>query len=204
MPCYEMDGLTPVVDPTAYVHPTAVLIGDVLIGPGCYIGPCASLRGDFGRIVVMQGANIQDTCVVHGFPDHDTVVEAGGHIGHGAVLHSCVVREGALVGMNAVVMDGAEVGAHAIVGACAFVPARAVLAPRSMYAGAPARLVRALTEAEIAWKRHGTETYQALAQRCKTGLREVSPLSAPEPGRQRAAGALTHQPLFALQESPQP
>ncbi len=107
MPCYSIDGVTPVVDPGAYVHPTAVLIGDVIVGPGCYVGPCASLRGDFGRIALHAGANVQDTCVVHGFPLADTVVEEDGHIGHGAVLHACVVRRGALVGMNAVVMDEA-------------------------------------------------------------------------------------------------
>lgn len=92
MPFYAIEGVTPVVDPSAYVHPTAVLIGDVIIGPDCYIGPCASLRGDFGRIVLQRGANVQDTCVVHGFPSADTVIEENGHIGHGAVLHSCLVR----------------------------------------------------------------------------------------------------------------
>ena len=83
MTCYSLDGLTPVVDPSAYVHPSAVLIGDVIIGPHCYVGPLASLRGDFGRIVLEEGANLQDTCVMHGFPDSDTVVERNGHIGHG-------------------------------------------------------------------------------------------------------------------------
>ena len=100
-----------------------MLIGDVIVGAGCYVGPCASLRADFGRIVLHAGANVQDTCVVHGFPFADTVVEEDGHIGHGAVLHACVVRRGALVGINAVVMDEAEIGEQAIVAACAFVRA---------------------------------------------------------------------------------
>ena len=110
MTCYSLDGLTPVVDPTAYVHPSAVLIGDVIVGPHCYVGPLASLRGDFGRIVLEEGANLQDTCVMHGFPDSDTVVERNGHIGHGAVLHGCRIGADALVGMNAVVMDNARIG----------------------------------------------------------------------------------------------
>src|SRR4029434_10219061 len=75
---YAIDGVTPVVDPTAYVHPSAVLIGDVIVGPHCYIGPAACLRGDFGRLDIREGANIQDTCVLHAFPGHDTIVEAGG------------------------------------------------------------------------------------------------------------------------------
>ena len=91
MPSYSIEGVIPVVDPSAYVHPTAVLIGDVIVGPDCYVGPSACLRGDFGRIVLKAGANVQDTCVVHGFPQQDTVVEENGHIGHGAVLHSCIV-----------------------------------------------------------------------------------------------------------------
>jgi len=107
MPCYEIDEIRPVVHPTAYLHPTAVLIGDVIIGAGCYIGPACSLRGDFGRLIVEDGANIQDTCVVHGFPGTDTVVEMDGHIGHGAILHGCRIGRNAMVGMNAVVMDKA-------------------------------------------------------------------------------------------------
>jgi len=83
---YSINGVTPVVDPTAYVHPSAVLIGDVIVGANCYIGPCASLRGDFGRIDVRAGANLQDSCVAHGFPGTDTVVAEDGHIGHGAII----------------------------------------------------------------------------------------------------------------------
>ena len=96
MPCYSIEGVIPVVHPSAYVHPTAVLIGDVHIGPNCYVGPNASLRGDFGRIVLQAGANVQDTCVLHSFPNHDVIVEECGHIGHGAVLHGCTVRRDAL------------------------------------------------------------------------------------------------------------
>jgi phenylacetic acid degradation protein len=187
MPCYALEGVVPVVDASAFVHPTAVLIGDVIVGPGCYVGPCASLRGDFGRIVLERGANLQDTCVIHGFPKHDTVVEENGHIGHGAVLHSCIVRRDALVGMNAVVMDEAEVGEAAIVAACAFVPAGMKVPPKSLAAGVPAKVRRELTAQEIAWKLAGSHTYPALAQRCLAGLEEVQPLGAVEPGRPRLA-----------------
>ena len=139
---YTIDGITPVVDPTAFVHPSAVLIGDVLVGAGAYIGPCASLRGDFGRIDIRAGANLQDTCVAHGFPGTDTIVEEDGHIGHGAVLHGCIVQRNALVGMNAVVNDNAVIGESAIVAAMAFVKARMVVPPRTLAAGMPARVVR--------------------------------------------------------------
>ena len=171
MPCYSIEDVVPVVDPTAYVHPTAVLIGDVIVGPNCYVGPCACLRGDFGRIVLKTGANIQDTCVIHGFPNQDTVVEENGHIGHGAVLHSCIVRRDALVGMNAVIMDEAEVGEEAIVAACAFVPAGMKIPARSLAAGIPAKVLRTLKDEEVAWKLYGTRTYQDLTKRCLRSLR---------------------------------
>jgi phenylacetic acid degradation protein len=197
MPCYAIDDVVPVVDPSAYVHPSAVLIGDVIVGPGCYVGPCASLRGDFGRIVLHEGANLQDGCVMHGFPGHDTVVERNGHIGHGAVLHSCVVRADAMVGMNAVVMDDAEIGERAIVAACAFVPAGMQVPPRSLVAGLPAKVRRELNDDEIAWKLEGTRTYQDLARRCLRSMREVQPLAAAEAGR-RGVQAPDVRPLIAL------
>jgi phenylacetic acid degradation protein len=183
MPCYSIEGVVPVIDPSAYVHPTAVLIGDVIIGENCYVGPNACLRGDFGRIVLKAGANVQDTCVMHGFPERDTVVEENGHIGHGAVLHSCIVRRGALVGMNAVVMDEAEVGEQAIVAACAFVPAGMRIPPRTLVAGMPAKVKRELTDAEIAWKIQGTQTYQDLTPRCLATMQLVEPLPFVEPDR---------------------
>ena len=182
---YAIDGIVPVVDPTAYVHPSAVLIGDVIVGPGCYVGPCASLRGDFGRLILERGANLQDTCVMHGFPGTDTVVEEDGHIGHGAVLHGCRIGRNALVGMNAVVMDNAVVGESSIVAASAFVKAGAEIPPRSLAAGMPAKVIRALSDEEIAWKVDGTRTYQDLARRSLATMTECDPLSEIEPDRKR-------------------
>ena len=182
---YSIDGLVPVVHPSAYVHPSAVLIGDVIIEADCYIGPCACLRGDFGRLVIKRGANVQDSCVMHGFPQTDTVIEEYGHIGHGAILHGCTVGYNAMVGMNAVVMDEAVIGECAIVAASAFVKAGATIPPRVLVAGIPARVVRELTEDEIKWKTEGTELYQALAQRNFKTAHRVSPLRAIEPNRPR-------------------
>lgn len=120
---------------------------------------------------------------MHGFPDHDTVVEEDGHIGHGAVLHSCIVRRGALVGMNAVVMDEAEVGEQSIVAACAFLPAGMRIPPRSLVTGVPAKVKRELSEDEIAWKTQGTQTYQDLTRRCIATMQLVDPLPFVEPDR---------------------
>ena len=197
MPHYSIEGVIPVVDPSAYVHPTAVLIGDVIVGPDCYIGPCAVLRGDFGRIVLHRGANVQDTCVLHGFPSADTVVEENGHIGHGAVLHSCIVRRDALVGMNVVVMDEAEIGEGAIVAASAFIRAGMKVPPRTLVAGVPGKIMRELSEQEIAWKLEGTMTYQDLTKRCLATMVEVTPLTAVEPNRPRLQVA-DFQPLISV------
>ena len=182
---YAINGVTPVVDPAAYVHPSAVLIGDVIVGAGCYIGPCASLRGDFGRIEVRAGANLQDSCVAHGFPGTDTIVAEEGHIGHGAILHGCVVERNALVGMNAVINDNATVGESAFVAAMAFVKAGMIVPPRTLVAGIPARIVRELSDAELAWKIEGTRSYQELTRRSLETMQATAPLAAPEPGRRR-------------------
>lgn len=188
MPCYAIAGVVPIVDSSAFVHPTAVLIGSVIIGPDCYIGPCASIRGDFGPIVIKKGANVQDACIIHSFPGKETIVEENGHIGHGAILHGCTVRHDALVGMNAVVMDQAEIGAQSIVGACALVSAGMQVAPRSLVLGVPAKVVRRLTDEEIAGKLEGTRSYQRLTIRCIQSMVEVAPLSAPEAARERLEG----------------
>ena len=193
---YAIDGLIPVVHPTAFVHPTAILIGDVIVGPRCYVGPAASLRGDFGRLELREGANLQDTCVMHGFPNTDTIVEEDGHIGHGAVLHGCRVGRNVLVGMNSVIMDGAEIGAESIVAAMTFIKAKMSVPPRSLVAGTPGKVLRQVTDDEIAWKSQGTATYQQLAVRSLRTMRAVEPLAEAEPGRKRLQ-LPQFEPLYA-------
>ena len=195
MPAYRLEGITPVVHPDAFVHEAAVLIGDVLIGAGCYIGPYASLRGDFGRIIVEQGANVQDTCVMHSFPGKDCIVARNGHIGHGAVLHGCRIGRNAMVGMNAVVMDDASIGESSIVGAMAFVSANFECPPLSLVIGAPAKIKRQLSDKEIEWKTRGTLEYQQLAKRCRASLEKTEPLTEAEVDRRRMdAGAFGFKP----------
>lgn len=185
MPYYAINGIRPVVHPESYIHPTAILIGDVIVAAGCYVGPNAVLRGDFGRLVLEEGANLQDTCVMHGFPGTDTLVRKNGHIGHGAVLHGCEVGENALVGMNSVIMDGAVIGHSAIVAAMSFVKANMQVPARSLVAGTPARVIRDLSATEIGWKEEGTRSYQQLAVRSMQTLVETTPLTEIEADRPR-------------------
>ena len=202
MPAYAFEGLTPVVDPRAFVHPLAALIGDVIVGPSCYVAPGASLRGDFGRILLGAGSNVQDNCVLHSFPGQDVRLEEDAHVGHGAVLHGCSVRRGALIGIHAVVMDGVVVGEEAFVGASSFVRAGFVVPPRTLVTGVPARVVRELKPEELAWKATGTREYQELAARCLASLREAAPLAAPEPNRPVRAPSTT-VPLHTIERNKQ-
>jgi len=198
---YSFDGIVPVVDPTAFVHPSAVLIGDVIVGPRCYVGPCACLRGDLGRLILEEGSNLQDTCVMHSFPGAETVVEVNGHVGHGAILHGCRIGKNSLVGMNAVISDGVIIGESCIVAALAFVKAGAVIPPRSLVVGVPAKVARELTDVEIAWKTEATAVYQTLARRGLTGLKPAEALTAVESNRARLP-KLSIDPLYKAKQMP--
>ena len=180
---YALEGVIPVVHPSSFVHPEAVLIGDVRIGAHCFIGPFTCLRGDFGIVEVHEGANIQDHCMLHSFPDKKVVVESYGHIGHGAVLHGCTVGRNALVGINSTVMDDVVVGEEAFVGGNAFVKAGFIIPPRTLVSGVPARIVRELSEDEVHWKTHGTEVYKDLVIRYQGSFEAAEPLAELEPDR---------------------
>ncbi|MBP1325992.1 phenylacetic acid degradation protein [Leucobacter exalbidus] len=196
MPCYEIDGIVPVVHPTSFVHDSASLIGDVIIGPNCYIGPFASLRGDFGRIIVGEGSNVQDAVVIHAFPGADAVLAPNSHIGHAAVLHGCHIGSYALVGIGAIVLDGATIGAGALVGAGSLVTAGTEIPERVLALGSPARVIRVLDDTALAWKEQGVHVYQELTARSRATLRQVDPLPEAEKERGRVStDATTSQPL---------
>ena len=170
---YATDGIVPVVDPSSFVHPTAVLIGDVVVGPECYIGPGASLRADMGRIVMKKGSNFQDNCVAHTFAGGEVVLEEKANIGHGAILHGCHIHEQVLVGMNSVIMDGAVVGENAIIGALSLVPAEMQVPDRKIAVGNPAKVVKEASDETVKWKTEGTELYRTLPRESHASLKEL-------------------------------
>ncbi|MBM4108036.1 MAG: phenylacetic acid degradation protein PaaY [Phycisphaerae bacterium] len=200
MPAYRFQGLTPIVEPGAYVHPEAVLIGDVLVSAGCFVGPGAVLRGDIARLVMLPGSNLQDLCIVHSFPGRETTIGKDAHVGHGAVLHGCTVDQGAMIGIHALVMDDARIGEYAFVAANALVKAGTLVPPRTLVAGTPAKVVRPLRDDEIAWKVDGTRIYQSLARQYLRSATRVDPLPAPEPNRP----SLPEIPHTPLHERPRP
>lgn len=180
---FEFDGFRPVVHESAFVHPNATVTGNVVIGRDVYVGPGAAIRGDWGGVVIEDGCNVQEGCVIHMFPGVTVVLEASAHIGHGAVVHGARIGRNTLVGMNAVVMDNAVIGAGCIVGALCFVPSEMQVPDRKVVVGNPARVVKDVSDEMLAWKTQGTALYQALPGELRRTLRPCEPLREPEPGR---------------------
>ena len=170
---YELDGIAPQIDPTAWIAPDAVLIGKIFIGPGASIWFGAVLRGDNEEIRIGAGSNVQENAVLHtdwGFP---LVVGENCTIGHKALLHGCTVGDGTLVGMAASVMNGARIGAACLIGAAALVTEGKEIAEGSLVMGAPGRVVRTLDAAARQRLLASATGYQANARRFSAGLKRV-------------------------------
>ena len=173
---YAFKGFIPVVDPSSFVHPQANVTGNVIIGKDCYVGPGAVIRGDWGGIVLEDGVNVQENCVVHMFPGVTLTLQTGAHIGHGAIVHGAQIGKNCLVGMNSVIMDEVELGDNSIVGALTFIKAKTQIPPRSLVVGNPGKVIRTLSDDMIAWKTAGTQLYQQLPGECHRYLEPCEPL----------------------------
>ena len=182
---YEFNGYKPVIDNSAFVHKEATIIGNVIIGKDVYIGPGASLRGDWGQITIENGCNVQDNCIIHIFPGKDVVLKANAHIGHGAIIHGANIGKNTLIGMNAVVMDDANIGDECIVGALCFIKGEMQIPNRKIVVGNPAQIKGKVSNEMIKWKSKGTELYQKLPFECRTLMKECIPLSKLEEDRKK-------------------
>lgn len=192
---YSFKGFVPVVHPTSFVHPLAVVTGNVIIGRQCYIGPGAALRGDWGGIVLEEGCNVQENCTIHMFPGVTVVLKEGAHIGHGAIIHGAQIGRNCLVGMNAVVMDNVVLGDESIVGALTFIKEGEQIPPRSLVVGNPSRIVKQVSDDMLAWKTKGTQLYQALPA-------EMMEHAAPcEPLAELPANLPDHEQLYTTWKS---
>ena len=183
MPVYSFKGFIPVVDSSSYIHTLAVLIGNVIIGKKVYIGPGAVLRGDWGKIEIQDGCNVQENCVIHMFPGTTVHLKKNAHVGHGAVIHGATLNENCLIGMNSVIMDDAQIGKNTIIGALSFVPAKEVIPADSLAVGNPVKVVKQLSKDQIEWKTKGTEYYQKLPKDCFDHLEQCEPLKKEEENR---------------------
>lgn len=173
---FAFDGFIPVIHESAFIHPNATVTGNVVIGRNVYVGPGAAIRGDWGGVVIADGCNVQEGCVIHMFPGVTVVLEPGAHVGHGAIVHGARIGENALIGMNAVVMDNAVIGGGSIVGALCFVPSKMEIPPRKVVVGNPAKIVKDVSDEMLAWKTEGTALYQALPAQLHATLQPVEPL----------------------------
>ena len=176
MAIYEFDGYRPVVHESAFVHPLAAVTGNVVIGRDVYVGPGAAIRADWGEILIADGCNVQECCVIHVFPGATVTLDESAHIGHGAVIHGANIGRNTLVGMSSVVMDRARIETECVIGAMSFVRADMVVADRKVVVGNPARVVKDVTDEMLAWKTEGTRLYQRLPADMRATWRECEPL----------------------------
>jgi phenylacetic acid degradation protein len=182
---FAFDGFRPVIHESSFIHPNATVTGNVIIGRDVYVGPGAAIRGDWGGVIIEDGCNVQENCVVHMFPGITVVLEESAHIGHGAIVHGARIGRNSLIGMNAVIMDHAVIGAECVVGALTFVPTNMEVPPRSVVVGSPAKIVKSVSDDMIAWKTDGTRLYQALPKRLHATLTPCEPLRTASPDREQ-------------------
>lgn len=161
---YQYKNFIPVIHESAFIHPNASVTGNVIIGKNVYVGPGAAIRGDYGKIIIEDGCNVQENCTIHMFPGVTVVIKKNAHIGHGAIIHGATIGENCLIGMNAVVMDHVVLGDECIVGALCFIKADQQIPARSLLVGNPAKIIKQVTDEMIQWKSEGTKVYQQLAE----------------------------------------
>jgi len=186
---YEFNGFKPVVHPSSFIHPQAVVTGNVIIGKDVYIGPGCALRGDWGEIKIEDGCNVQENCTIHMFPGTTVHLKESAHVGHGAIIHGGTLGKNCLIGMNAVIMDDVEIGDECIIGALSFVPAKMIIPNRKLVVGNPAKIIKDVSDEMIQWKTMGTSLYQSLPKECHETLRPCEPLKEIPPDRKKQDSA---------------
>jgi phenylacetic acid degradation protein len=173
---YEFNNYKPVIHESSFIHPLAVITGNVIIGKDCYIGPGAALRGDWGQIIIEDGCNVQENCIIHMFPGVTVLLKTAAHIGHGAIIHGATIGKNCLVGMNAVIMDNVELGDECIIGALTFIKQDEKIPARSLVAGNPGKIIKQVTDDMLSWKTEGTKLYQSLPKEMFESWKECEPL----------------------------
>ncbi len=169
-------GIKPTIAASAFIEETAVVIGDVVIGEESSVWFHAVVRGDVHSIRIGRRTNIQDLSVLHVTHDtHPTVLGDDVTVGHHVVLHGCTIKNRVLIGMGALIMDGAVIGEDCVVGAGALVTERTIVPPKSLILGAPAKVKRPVTEAELAWIRESAQNYVKYARQYLADPRKSSP-----------------------------
>ena len=185
---YSFKEFIPVVHESSFVHPLSTVTGDVIIGKNVYVGPGAALRGDWGKIIIEDGCNVQENCTIHMFPGITVFLREGAHIGHGAIIHGAIIGRNSLIGMNSVIMDNVEIGDECIIGALTFLKADEKIPHRSLVAGNPGKIIRAVSDEMIQWKTEGTRLYQSLPKEMFDHWNLCEPLREIEANRPEQKG----------------
>jgi carbonic anhydrase/acetyltransferase-like protein (isoleucine patch superfamily) len=173
MPVYALDDLVPAIDPDAYVHPDAVIIGNVQLGPGASVWPTAVLRGDHGLIRIGARTNIQDGTIVHTTQEWPTMIGADCVVGHRAHLEGCVVEDGCLIGSGSLVLNRARVQAGAVVAAAALVREDMVVPAGALALGVPATIRAEAGLRQREWIARAVKNYLRLAEQHRAGTRRI-------------------------------
>lgn len=173
MALYEISDLKPIVDPSAYVAENATVIGNVAVEANASIWPGVVIRGDNEAITIGRGSNVQEGCVLHTDPGYPMDIGANVTVGHQVMLHGCTVGEGTLVGIQAVILNGAKIGRNCLVGAGALVTERKEFPDNSLIVGTPAKVLRTLTEQDIAGMHKNAAEYVARGQLYKASLKKI-------------------------------
>ena len=170
----ELNGISPTIGQNVYIAPTAVIVGDVTIEDGANIWFGVVIRGDTGKIAIGAHASIQDNTVIHVNSEHDTIVEPGTTIGHGAVVEGCHIEKGVLVGMHATILSGARIGAGAFIAAGSLIKENQIIPAHHLAAGVPGRVVKPLSTALSNRLTHVSEAYLKLSRLYDSSAKIVS------------------------------
>jgi carbonic anhydrase/acetyltransferase-like protein (isoleucine patch superfamily) len=174
----------PVIHESSFIHPQAAITGNVIIGKNVYIGPGAAIRGDFGKIIIEDGCNVQENCTIHMFPNVTVLLKEDAHIGHGAIIHGATIGKNCLIGMNSVIMDNVILEDECIIGALSFIKADQHIPPRSLLVGNPAKIIKRVSDEMLAWKSEGTKVYQQLTNDMKNEWKACEPLRGTPKGNE--------------------
>ncbi len=174
MAIYEFEGNRPVIGKSTYVHPTASVIGNVLIKDKCFVGPGAVIRADYGKVTIGMGCAIEDNCIIHSEPDTIVIMENNILLGHGAIVHGpCLIKNKSIIGMGSVVSSGCEIGPYGFLGAGSVLIHGHHIPEKTMAAGNPAKIKKPLDEKLLTYIKLGTSLYEELGDRYLKGIKLI-------------------------------
>lgn len=174
MALYEFEGKRPTIGKLTYISPEAILIGDIDIGNHCFIGPGAVIRADFGKIIIHDGASIEDNCIIHTEPDTPVIIENNVVVGHGAIIHGpCLLEYNVVIGMSATICVRTKIGARSLLGAGSLLPPGHTIPENKLAYGNPVSVIRDMTEKDSEYNRTAALNYQNLASRYTNSLRRI-------------------------------